>query len=71
VIGWCMVLMSGLARLPLRGVAAIGLAIVAGHNLLDAQLQRDLGADLASTSGGSSTSASTPAPSALDRTART
>jgi len=47
VIGWCMVLMSGLVRLPLRVVAAIGLAIVAGHNLLDAQLQRDLGADLA------------------------
>ena len=43
VIGWCMVLMSGLVRLPLRVVAAIGLAIVAGHNLFDAQLQRDLG----------------------------
>src|SRR4051812_17501017 len=48
VIGWCMVLMSGLVGLPLRVVAAIGLAIIAGHNLLDAQLQRDLGADLAS-----------------------
>ena len=35
-------------RLPLRVVAAIGLAIIAGHNLLDAQLQRDLGADLTS-----------------------
>jgi uncharacterized membrane protein len=42
------ILMSGLVQLPLRVVAAIGLAIIAGHNLFDAQLQRDLGADLTS-----------------------
>jgi uncharacterized membrane protein len=48
VIGWCMVLMSGLVRLPLRAVAATGLAIVAGHNLLDGQLYLERGADLAS-----------------------
>jgi uncharacterized membrane protein len=48
VIGWCMVLMSGVVRLPLMAVAAIGVAIIAGHNLLDAQLSRELGNDFAS-----------------------
>jgi uncharacterized membrane protein len=48
VIGWCMVLMSGLVRLPLRALAVMGLAIVAGHNLLDGQLYLERGADLAS-----------------------
>lgn len=48
MIGWCMVLMSGLVRLPLRAVGAIGLTIVAGHNLLDSQLFLERGADLAS-----------------------
>jgi len=37
-IGWCMVLMAGLVRLPVRVVGAIGLAIVFGHNLMDAHL---------------------------------
>ncbi|MEZ4456489.1 MAG: heparan-alpha-glucosaminide N-acetyltransferase domain-containing protein [Gemmatimonadales bacterium] len=35
VIGWCMVLMAALVRLPVRWVGAIGVAIMAGHNLLD------------------------------------
>ena len=35
VIGWCMVLMAGLVRLPVKAIAIVGLAIVAGHNLLD------------------------------------
>jgi uncharacterized membrane protein len=35
VIGWCMILMAGLVRLPLGTVAAVGLVIIAGHNLLD------------------------------------
>ncbi len=35
VIGWCMVLMAGLVRLRPGIVAAVGLAIVLGHNLLD------------------------------------
>jgi uncharacterized membrane protein len=48
VIGWCMVLLSGLVRLPVRVIAAIGLAIIAGHNLLDSQLTRELGNDLGS-----------------------
>lgn len=35
VIGWCMILMAGLVRLPLRWIATIGIVIIAGHNLLD------------------------------------
>ena len=34
-IGWSMVALSALVRLPVRAVLAIGIAIVAGHNLLD------------------------------------
>ena len=32
VIGWCMVLMAGLVRLPLGAVGAFGLAVIALHN---------------------------------------
>jgi uncharacterized membrane protein len=35
VIGWCMILMAGLVKLPLVVIATIGVAIVGGHNLLD------------------------------------
>lgn len=35
VIGWCMILMAGLVRLPLKVVGAIGVLIIAGHNLMD------------------------------------
>jgi len=34
-IGWSMVALAALVRLPVRTVLAIGIAIVAGHNLLD------------------------------------
>lgn len=34
-IGVCMIALAGLIHLPRWGVAAIGMAIVAGHNLLD------------------------------------
>ena len=37
VIGWSMILMAGLVRLPVSVVGTIGLAIVAGHNLLDSR----------------------------------
>ena len=37
-IGWCMVLMAALVRLPLKWIGGIGVAIIAGHNLLDAHL---------------------------------
>jgi uncharacterized membrane protein len=38
-IGWCMILMAVLVRLPVPAVGAIGLAIIAGHNLLDPVLR--------------------------------
>ncbi len=34
MIGWCMVLLGALSRLPMRAVAAIGAVLVAGHNAL-------------------------------------
>lgn len=39
VIGWCMVLLAGLIFLPVRVLAALGLALVLGHNILDAYSQ--------------------------------
>ena len=38
VIGWCMVLLALLVRLPLTAVAAFGVVVIAGHNLLDSFL---------------------------------
>jgi uncharacterized membrane protein len=35
VIGWCMVLLSLLVRLPLKAVATFGLVVMAGHNVTD------------------------------------
>ncbi len=34
-IGWCLILMAALVRLPVRVVAILGLVILAGHDLLD------------------------------------
>lgn len=34
-IGWCMIAMAVLVRLPAWSVGALGIAIIAGHNLLD------------------------------------
>jgi uncharacterized membrane protein len=34
-IGWCMVLLAGLIFLPMRALAAFGLVVVLGHNILD------------------------------------
>jgi uncharacterized membrane protein len=45
VIGWGMILLAGLVHLPVASVAASGLAIVAGHNILDAYSPQ-LGASL-------------------------
>jgi len=39
VIGWCMIALAGLARLPVRVVGGLGMAIIAGHNLLDGHVQ--------------------------------
>jgi uncharacterized membrane protein len=38
VIGCCMILMAGLVKLPVRVVGAIGMAIIAGHNLMDSHM---------------------------------
>lgn len=38
VIGWCMIAMAALVKLPVRAIAAIGLIIIFGHNVLDGQL---------------------------------
>jgi ATP-binding cassette, subfamily B, bacterial len=35
MIGWCMVLLAALIPLPLRGIAAFGIAVIAAHNLID------------------------------------
>lgn len=50
VIGWCMILLALLVRLPLAVVGGLGLALMAGHNLLDplmTTLPATLGNDLA------------------------
>lgn len=39
VIGWCMILLAPLARLPRGWVGAIGLIIIACHNLVDPWLE--------------------------------
>ena len=33
MIGWCMVLLAGLIHLPMKAIAVIGIAIIAGHNI--------------------------------------
>jgi len=38
VIGWCMILLAGLVKLPLAVVGTIGLVVIAGHNLIDPYL---------------------------------
>jgi uncharacterized membrane protein len=43
VIGCCMILMAGLVKLPLRAIAAIGIAIIAGHNLFDSAVAAAVG----------------------------
>jgi uncharacterized membrane protein len=51
VIGWCMIVMAGLVRLPATVVGAIGVLIIGGHNLLDplaAHLEQTLTQDAVS-----------------------
>jgi uncharacterized membrane protein len=38
-IGWSMIALAALAKLPLTAVGVIGLALIAGHNLLDPHLE--------------------------------
>jgi uncharacterized membrane protein len=37
-IGWCMVILGGLVKLPVRIIGAIGVAVTAAHNLLDSRM---------------------------------
>ena len=39
VIGWSMVILAGLSRLSVAAVGAIGVAIIAGHNLMDSSIE--------------------------------
>jgi uncharacterized membrane protein len=34
VLGWCMILMAGMVRLPSGAIAAFGFVIIAGHNII-------------------------------------
>jgi uncharacterized membrane protein len=38
VIGICMILMAGLVKLPLSAVGALGVVIIAAHNLMDSHM---------------------------------
>ena len=38
VIGWCMILMAGLVKLPLSVSATFGAIVIAAHNLMDSRL---------------------------------
>jgi uncharacterized membrane protein len=40
VIGWCMILMAGLVKLPLAVIGTLGLVVIGGHNLMDPYLPR-------------------------------
>jgi len=37
-LGWCMILLAGLVRLPFSVIGVLGLVIIAGHNLLDSYM---------------------------------
>jgi uncharacterized membrane protein len=34
MLGWCMILLAALIRLPLKAVGAVGIAVIAGHDLV-------------------------------------
>jgi uncharacterized membrane protein len=51
VIGWSMILLAGLAWLPLRVIAGIGIVLIVGHNLLDGIHPHPLLAAIPATSG--------------------
>jgi uncharacterized membrane protein len=38
VIGWCMILMAGLVKLPLPVVGTLGVVIISAHNLMDSHM---------------------------------
>ncbi len=40
VIGWCMILMAALLKLPLRLTATLGVIVIAAHNLMDSRFMQ-------------------------------
>jgi uncharacterized membrane protein len=42
-IGWCMIILAALVKLPVGAIGAIGVAVIAGHNLMDANFWAVLG----------------------------
>ena len=44
VTGWSMIVLAALVRLPLRAIAAFGVVMILGHNLLDRFRGEDFGA---------------------------
>jgi uncharacterized membrane protein len=40
VIGWCMILLAALVKLPLAVIGTLGLVVIAGHNLMDPYLPK-------------------------------
>lgn len=52
VIGWSMVALAGLQYLPLWAVAAVSVALIAGHNAVDGVRADDLGGVAAAVAAG-------------------
>ena len=50
-LGWCMVLLAGIAQLPVRAVTALGWVLVAGHDAIPLALHGQGSAWLASPAG--------------------
>jgi uncharacterized membrane protein len=50
-LGWCMVLLAAIVRLPARAIAALGLGIIAGHDAIPLLLHGKLSALLATPAG--------------------
>ena len=50
-LGWCMVLLAGIVQLPLRAIAILGLALIAGHNLIPLLVDGQQSALLATPAG--------------------
>ena len=50
-LGWCMVLLAGIAQLPVRAIAALALALIAGHNVIPLMIDGQQSALLATPAG--------------------
>ena len=50
-LGWCMVLLAGIAQLPVRAIVALALALIAGHNVIPLMIDGQQSALLATPAG--------------------